>query len=59
MYDGILVIVILTIPQPFWIVIGHRSNFIIYIYIYIYWHPFNVYIKPYLVMNLFNELDFH
>jgi len=52
------VIVILTIPQPFWIIIGHRSNFILE-YIYIYWHPFNVFIKPYLVMNLFNELDFH
>jgi hypothetical protein len=33
---GILLIVIITIPKPFWIVMRHKQNFISFLFIYLF-----------------------
>jgi len=72
------VIIIVTILEPFSIIIHHRSNFILesfhvicvapfqcfcLFYILLFFlHPFNVFffwVYLYVVVNLFNELNFH
>jgi hypothetical protein len=70
MYDGILVIVTMTFPESFQIIIRHRSNFIksfllvCFVILLLLLYPFNYFLKIifcvylYLVLNLFNESDF-
>jgi hypothetical protein len=61
MYDGILVIITETNPEPFPTLIHHRSNFILQSSL-VCFTPFQCFFKwvyLYLVLNLFNDSDFH
>jgi hypothetical protein len=58
MYDGILVIVTMTIPKPFWIIIFHKSNFILELFLVVCVAPFQCFCLFVSCCELINESNF-